>query len=329
MPPPFPLLTVLNQRFRFHAPLSNILLQIRSIRFVSHPPAPNLPRQTLQEPKHVTLRHQINIILSFTTFPPPNPATPIAHAPMPPRLRRIVCIQQPIQLIIAPLALILLPVVIEIERKVLPPAPPSAVLRLALALLAEVVAKGETGLAGSFKAGTQRGDAGGDVVFGEVEEGGLGSEICRFNVLGDLVEGLADSGVGGAHGVDVEGLLLHRYVGGGYATVFQGSMNIFRPSVLILDSCQADTKPAPSPRVAIRQPYHFDPGQPHHQPETRFKPREKEGQCYENELLQGTRGSCLREHWQDMRDLEYLDSVFVVSRTDSTSRVRKPSCAPL
>ena len=144
-------------------------------------------------------------------------------------------------------------------------------LRLALALLAEIVAEGEAGLAGSFEAGTQRGDTGGDVVFGEVEEGGLGSEVCRFNVLGDLVEGLADSGVGGAHCVDVEGLLLHRCVGWGYATVFQGLMNIFNLSVLILDSCQADTKPAPSPRVGIRQPYHFDPGQPHHQPETSFK----------------------------------------------------------
>ena len=106
-------------------------------------------------------------------------------------------------------------------------------LGLALALLAEVVAEGEAGLAGSFEAGTQRGDAGGDVMFGEVEEGGLGSEICGFNVLGDLVEGLADSGVGGAHCVDVEGLLVHRCVGGGYATVFQRSMNIFNSSVLI------------------------------------------------------------------------------------------------
>ena len=93
-------------------------------------------------------------------------------------------------------------------------------LRLALALLAEVVAESEAGLAGSFEAGTQRSDAGGDVMFGEVEEGGLGSEICRFNVLRDLVEGLADSGVGGAHCVSFEGLLLHRYVGEGYATVF-------------------------------------------------------------------------------------------------------------
>ena len=94
-------------------------------------------------------------------------------------------------------------------------------LGLALALLAEVVAKGEAGLAGSFEAGTQRCDAGGDVMFGEAEEGGLGSEVCRFNVLGDLVEGLADSGVGGAHCVDLEGLLLHRCVRDGYATVSQ------------------------------------------------------------------------------------------------------------
>ena len=55
-------------------------------------------------------------------------------------------------------------------------------------------------------------------------------------------------------------------------------MNIFNPSVLILDSCQADTKPEPGPRVGIRQPYHFDPGQPHHQPETRFKTK-GEAQC--------------------------------------------------
>ena len=103
-------------------------------------------------------------------------------------------------------------------------------LRLALALLAEVVAKGEAGLAGSFEASAQRGDAGGDVMFGEVEEGGLGGEICRFNVLGDLVEGLADSGVGGAHCVDIEGLLLHRYVREGYATVFRDPFRVFHSS---------------------------------------------------------------------------------------------------
>ena len=224
---PLPLSTILDQRFRFHAPLPNIFPQVRSIRFVSNPPSPDLPRQPLQESEHVALRHQINIILSFPTFPPPNPPTPIAHARMPARLRSIVCIQQPIQLIISPFALILLPVIIEIKRKVLPPTPPSAVLGLALALLAEVVAEGEAGLAGSFEASAQRGDAGGDVMLGKVEEGGLGGEICRFNVLGDLVEGLADSGVGGAHCVDVEGLLLHRYVGRGYATVFQRSIRYY------------------------------------------------------------------------------------------------------
>ncbi len=72
-------------------------------------------------------------------------------------------------------------------------------LGLALALLAEVVADSEAGLAGCFEAGAQRGEAGGDVVFGEGEEGGLGCEVGGFDVLGDLVEGLADAGVGGAH----------------------------------------------------------------------------------------------------------------------------------
>ena len=36
-------------------------------------------------------------------------------------------------------------------------------------------------------------------MFGEGEEGGLGREVGGFDVLGDLVEGLTDAGVGGAH----------------------------------------------------------------------------------------------------------------------------------
>ena len=78
-------------------------------------------------------------------------------------------------------------------------------LGLALALLAEVVAEGEAGLAGGFEAGTQRGEAGRYVVLGESEEGGLGGEVCGLDVLGDLVEGLADAGVGGPHCVGSEG----------------------------------------------------------------------------------------------------------------------------
>lgn len=71
---------------------------------------------------------------------------------------------------------------------------------LALSLLPEVVPEGEAGLAGRFEAGAQGGEAGRDVVFGEGEEGGLGREVGGFDVLGDLVEGLTDAGVGGAHG---------------------------------------------------------------------------------------------------------------------------------
>ena len=70
---------------------------------------------------------------------------------------------------------------------------------MALALLAEVVPEGEAGLAGRFEAGAEGGEAGRDVVFGEGEEGGLGGEVGGFDVLGDLVEGLPDAGVGGAH----------------------------------------------------------------------------------------------------------------------------------
>ena len=79
-------------------------------------------------------------------------------------------------------------------------------LRLALALLAEVVADREAGLAGRFEAGAQRGEAGGDVVFGESEEGGLGRKVGGLDVLGDVVEGLADAGVGGAHYLGPGGL---------------------------------------------------------------------------------------------------------------------------
>lgn len=88
-------------------------------------------------------------------------------------------------------------------------------LRLALALLAEVVADGEAGLAGSFKAGTHRGKTGGDVVLGESEEGGLGCEVCGFDVLGDLVEGLAYPGVVWTHclGLADFAILLVRWKG--------------------------------------------------------------------------------------------------------------------
>ena len=72
-------------------------------------------------------------------------------------------------------------------------------LRLALALLAEVVAHGKAWLAGSFEAGTYRGKARGDVIFGKGKEGGLSREVCGLDVLGDLVEGFADAGIGGAH----------------------------------------------------------------------------------------------------------------------------------
>lgn len=205
MSPRFPLPPFLNQRLRFHAPPPNIILQIRDIRYIPNPPAPNLPRQPLQKAKHTTLRHDIHIILPFPTFPPPNPTTPITHPPMLPRLRRrLIPIQQAIQLIIPPLALIPLPIVVEIEREILPPAPPRPpavlVVRLALPLLLpEVVPEGEAGLAGGFEAGAQGGEAGRDVVFGEGEEGGLGREVGGFDVLGYLVEGLPDAGVGGAH----------------------------------------------------------------------------------------------------------------------------------
>ena len=79
-------------------------------------------------------------------------------------------------------------------------------LGLPLALLAQVVADGEAGLAGGFEAGTQGREAGGDVVLGEGEEGGLGGEVGRLDVLGDVVEGLADAGVGGAHGLGLGGV---------------------------------------------------------------------------------------------------------------------------
>lgn len=146
---------------------------------------------------------------------------------MPPRLRRLIPIEQPIQLVIPPLALVLLPIVVEIEREVFPPAGPSAVLGLALALLAQVVAEGEAGLAGGFETGAQRGEAGGDIVFGEGEEGGLGREVGRLDVLGDLVEGLPDAGVGGAHGVGEEAVLFHECERGVYAIRMQGSLDMF------------------------------------------------------------------------------------------------------
>lgn len=218
MSPPFPLSPFLNERLRFHTSPPNIVLQIRHIRFIPDPPSPNLPRQSLQEAKHATLGHHVDIIVPLPTFPPPDPPAPITHPPVLPGLRRLVPVQQPIQLVIPPLALVLLPIVVEVKREVLPPAAPPAVLGLALALLAEVVAHGEAGLAGRFEAGAQGGEAGGDVVLGEVEEGGLGREVGGLDVLGDLVEGLADAGVGGPHGVGSRwAVLVHRCGGGVYA----------------------------------------------------------------------------------------------------------------
>lgn len=71
--------------------------------------------------------------------------------------------------------------------------------------LAVFVAGREAGLAGGFEASVERVEAGGDVVLGEGEEGGLGGEVGGFKVLGDLVDGLADAGVGTAHFCGVVG----------------------------------------------------------------------------------------------------------------------------
>lgn len=95
-------------------------------------------------------------------------------------------------------------------------------LGLPLALLAQVVAEGEAGLAGRFEAGAHGGEAGGDVLLGEGEEGGLGCEVGGFDVLGYLVEGLPDAGVRGPHCVGSGGdVLCHGCVGRVYAIRLQ------------------------------------------------------------------------------------------------------------
>ncbi len=68
-----------------------------------------------------------------------------------------------------------------------------------LAVLA-FIARTEAGLAGGFEAGAEGGEARVEVSLGEAEEGGLGGLGSGVDVVGDLVEGLLDSWVGGAHG---------------------------------------------------------------------------------------------------------------------------------
>ena len=65
---------------------------------------------------------------------------------------------------------------------------------------AALVSRGEARLAGSFEAGLHGREARRDVVLGEAEEGSLGAKVGGFEVLGDLIEGLADAGVVAAHG---------------------------------------------------------------------------------------------------------------------------------
>lgn len=53
--------------------------------------------------------------------------------------------------------------------------------------------------AGGFEAGGETGKAGRDVGLMESEEGGACGVLGRVDGLGDLVEGLADTGVAAAH----------------------------------------------------------------------------------------------------------------------------------
>lgn len=118
--------------------------------------------------------------------------------------------QQSVQLIIAPAAqqtlagagvLVVVPVVVEIEARFRSTAGIGAAAVAAVAMAQAVVAGGEAGRAGSFEAGVDGGEAGGEVVLGDGEEGGLGGLVGGFEGLGDLVEGLPDARVVAAHGV--------------------------------------------------------------------------------------------------------------------------------
>ncbi len=93
---------------------------------------------------------------------------------MPPRLLRIISRQQPIQLIIPPLRLILFPIIIEIKRQALPPPLLPSMMRPPLVIISRAGDGGEAGLAGGFEACVYGGDAGRDIFLGEGEERGLG-----------------------------------------------------------------------------------------------------------------------------------------------------------
>lgn len=118
--------------------------------------------------------------------------------------------QQGVQLIVAPAAqqtlprarvVVVVPVVVEIEAQFGAGARMGAAAVAAVAMAQAVVAGGEAWRAGGFEAGVDGGQAGGQVVLGEGEEGGLGGLVGGFEGLGDLVEGLADARVVAAHGV--------------------------------------------------------------------------------------------------------------------------------
>lgn len=92
--------------------------------------------------------------------------------------------EQSIELVIPPLAHLLIPIVIKFKGELIPRATCVSVVGFPLM---EIVPGGKARVAGCFEAGAERGQAGGDVGFGEAEEGGLCGDVGRFEIVGDLI----------------------------------------------------------------------------------------------------------------------------------------------
>lgn len=104
--------------------------------------------------------------------------------------------EQSIELIIPPLARLFVPVVVKLKGEMIPRA--TGISMVGFPLM-EIVPCGKARMAGCFEAGAERGQTGGDVGFGKAEEGCLCGDVGRFEIVGDLVERLPNSGIRSSH----------------------------------------------------------------------------------------------------------------------------------
>lgn len=93
--------------------------------------------------------------------------------------------EQAIQLVVSPFARLFVPVIVELKGEMIPG--PACVAMVVGFPRMEIVPRGKARLTGCFEAGAEGGQAGGEVGFGEAEEGRLCGDVGRLEVVGDLV----------------------------------------------------------------------------------------------------------------------------------------------